>query len=150
MAEAGKVQQAQEIKPAETLTARTQATATIFAALALRQHRLNEVAFRRAGLQVRITRQTELYLTCFRLYREAELEQAGKQALISQLLQASQIKAFIDQAGLKRAELRAAIEAAETDEEKRAILGQLVALTNAAGAAMERLRALEGGQNAGL
>lgn len=131
MAEAREVQQ--EIKP----------TAAIFAMLALRAYR----ADRAVGI-TRIRRPVELYLTCYRLYREGELQQAEKQALISQLLQASQIKTFIDQAGLKRAELRAAIEAAETDEEKRAILGQLVALTNAAGAAVERLEALEGGQNA--
>src|SRR5688500_18705986 len=103
------VQQTKEIKP----------TAAILAMMALRKHRLNEVVFRRAGLPLRITRQVELYLTCYRLYKEAELYQAERQALISQLLQASQIKAFIDQAGLKRAELRAAIEAAETDDEKR-------------------------------
>jgi hypothetical protein len=136
MAETGAVQQ--EMKP----------TAAIFAMLALRQHRLNEVVFRRAGLPLRITRQVELYLTCFRLYKEAELYQAEKQALISQLLQGSQIKAFIDQAALKRAELRAAIEAAPTDNEKRTLLGQLVALTNAAGAATERLQALEEGHRA--
>lgn len=135
MEEAGTVQQTPRI------------TANIFAILALRQHRLNEVVFRRAGLSVRITREVELYLTCFRLYKEAELSEAKKQALVSELLQASQIKAFIEQASAKRAELRTAIEVAETDDEKRALLGQLVTLTNAAGRAMERLQALEGEEN---
>lgn len=49
-------------------------TSNIFGLLALRQHRLNEVAFRRAGLPVRVTRQVELYLTCYRIHRQREIE----------------------------------------------------------------------------
>jgi hypothetical protein len=117
-------------------------TANLFGLLAVRQHRTD----RAVGIQ-RITPRVALLLDCYRIYREAELHEAEKQALISQLLQASQIKAFIDQASLKRAELRATILAAPTDDEKRALWGQLVALTQAAGRATERLQALEGGQN---
>lgn len=58
------VQQEEGLKP----------TSTVFGLLALRQARLDSVAYRYAGLQPRMSRQTELYLTCYRIHRQREIE----------------------------------------------------------------------------
>jgi hypothetical protein len=49
-------------------------TSLIFALLALSVHRRNAVVFRHAGLQPRVTRQVELYLACYRIHRQREIE----------------------------------------------------------------------------
>jgi hypothetical protein len=50
-------------------------TSTIFACLALRQQRLNDVVFQCAGLPRRVTREVELYLTLYKIYKAREEQQ---------------------------------------------------------------------------
>lgn len=49
-------------------------TANVFGLLALRQFRIDRIEFNYAKLPIRITRQVELYLTCYRLHRQREIE----------------------------------------------------------------------------
>lgn len=49
-------------------------TSTVFGLLALRQFRIDRIEFNYAKLPIRITPQVELYLTCYRLHRQREIE----------------------------------------------------------------------------
>lgn len=136
-------QAAEEAARLEALITSPHCTAFTASVLALRDHRTNAVAFKFAKLPLGITRKVELLLTVARL----KMDQARREEIIGGLLHASQLKGVLDQIPVKQAQLEAALEVAQSAEEQQVILEQLQALVSVARDVVQRLEAMEGGQN---
>lgn len=93
-------------------------TPNLFARLALRQHRINEIVFRHAGLPPRVTPQVASYIENFNRARQAEYDALNP---------AEKLRLQITKA---RQEVEALAEAAKTAADKAPLLAQAEAIND--------------------